>query len=215
MLDLNSSDGISQVSHVDIELDNHVIDREILNEFEEQLEEQYIDLENLGKNIIEDIPIKYKLMLFEPMLEYINLNYTTLINLDQAKSSSNKLIEVGTYTYQFFCVDAFNTIIPHYLNHINCINIEQFDAYFNINLSSNPENFKRNFIKALSSVLSNLTNLSKLDKKVYYDKNYNNLVKRYGYYIELVNFGNSSDFLDNFFRPIIMKHQPDLLWRMM
>lgn len=215
MLDLNDIDSIHGISSTDIQMSNDIMDRSLLDNYEEQIKEQYENLENLGSDFLSDVPLNYKLIIMEELLEYINDNYIGIISYNLTEASPSKKIEIGSLVYSFICVDAFNTIIPNYLNNINCTNIEQFDKYYINNLKSDVDAFKSSFINTILSIIQNLNNLELLDKKAVQNENFIHLKKKYQFYIELVNYGDCNNFLNNYFRPIILKHMSDLLWRML
>lgn len=213
MIDLNSVDNTSHSTIVGS--DDESFDREVFLNLNELIESQYVDLDDLGHDKLYNITDQYKLPIYESMLEYINENYVSIINIDQTKISSLKRLEVGYYVYKFFCVDCFNIILPHYLSSIKCSNVYEFEGYFQNVLRNDSTRFKTNFIKSIIAILNNLKNLEKLDKSVLSDKNFIDLKTRIGYYIELVNYGDSSDLLINFLLPVLEKHEPEIIWRML
>lgn len=214
MIDLNSIQSIFHLNVADLENNPDLIDREQLEIYRERLKDQYIDLNNLGKDLISDIDVKYLPFLYSEMLEYVNDNYVSIINIDESQFSDNVLYEVGEYVYKFICIDCFNSTIPKYLDKIGCVSLDQFEIYFKTSLNDEVSNFKTSFIKIINETINELLKLQTIDKNVSSDINYKLLLKRYGFYSELINYGDSSDFLNNYFIPVLNKNQDDILWRM-
>ena len=212
-IDMNTIDNLTQAPIEYLQNDNHIIDREVLENVDNKIKSQYINFDNLGQNLLNNIADKYKIVIFQNLLNYVNSNYTAVINYDEAMISNKKLIEVGTYVYQFFVIDCYNTIIPNYLNSINCIDINQFDLYFKNTLNNDISNFKTSFIKIIIKIVDELLRLQNIDKTITKDKNYRELLNRYGFYTELVNYGESTGFIFNYFRPVFYKNQSEILWR--
>lgn len=214
MFDLNVSDGVEHTSIVDLQSNEQIIDRQELEMIEETITRQYIDFENLGANLLTSVPLKYKMPIFERMLIHINENYTAITNMDQALASPNKMIEVGDLVYRFFVIDCFYTFVPNYLNKINCINVEQFRQYFQKTLKNDINSFKADFIKIIKTVVDQLLNLQKLDRTANENKDYRQLLRRNGYYMELINFGDSSNFVFNYFEVMLLKNESEIIGRL-
>ena len=212
-VDLNSVESITHVSIADLQNDNNLLDREELDALNSQITNQYIDFNNLGQNLLAGVEIKLKLPIFDEMIQYVNDNYTAIINYDETIISANKRVQVGSYIYQFIVVDCYNSILPNYLNQIQATTIEQFDLHLKNVLNNDASNFKTNFIKVITSIINQLSRLQQLDRSVTKDKNYQELLTRYGFYLELVNYGDTDNFLFNCIRPMLMKNFADILWR--
>jgi hypothetical protein len=164
-VDLNAVDTIDQLTTFQIQTEK-IIDREELGEINDKLKDQYIDLNNLGINLLNDVGYEFKIILFENLLEYCQSNYVNIANFDQIMSSPNKIVEVGSHLYDFICVDCYNTIIIQYLSSINCINIEQFENYFQRVLDNDISKFKVSFLKTIQNIIDNLIKLQTLDQSV-------------------------------------------------
>jgi len=212
MLDLNTVDSITQASIVDTQSQSF-IDYNELDELNDKIKAQYIDFENMGRNLLEGVEIKYMLPIYEDMLDFVIDSYLAITNQDDAMMVVEKRIEIGRRVYQFLCVDMYNTILPNYLTQINCISLEQFDLYFRSTLKGDASNFKTGIVKTIKRIVDELMKLQILDKNISTDKHYQSLVKRYGYYLEIVNYGDSNNFLFNFVRPMFMKNMEDIIWR--
>lgn len=213
-VDMNAIESITHASIADLQNDNNLLDREELEVLNDQIKDQYINFNALGNNLLKNIENKLKLHILTELIEYVNNNYTAIINYDEAMISANKRIEVGTYIYNFFVVDCYNSLLPNYLNSINVTSIEQFDLYLKNVLENDATNFKTNFVKIIQAVVNTLTKLGGLDRKIVKDVNYQEIVRRYGFYIELINYGDTNNFLFNYVRPMLTKNLQDIVWRM-
>jgi hypothetical protein len=80
-------------------------------------------------------------------------------------------------------------------------------------LGNDPAKFKASFATAINSVLERLQNLQKIRKAVIKDENYQFLMTKYKYYIELVNYGETNRFLENYIRPVLYKNFSEIIWR--
>lgn len=213
MIDLNAVESINHISPTDINLERGIIDREVLLSLEDTIKNQYVEFNNLGQNLLKDIEFQYKDIILQNLLEVVTHNYTALINYDETLISINKRIEVGTLVYEFFCIDCYNIIMPNFLNTSNIQSIESFDQFFKRTLKNDVTNFKTHIVRVVKSVVDELTKLQLLDKKILKDVNYQLLLKKYAFYIELVNFGDTGDLLFNYFKPVLSKNFADILWR--
>lgn len=213
-IDMNTIESITHASIADLQNDNNILDREELEAVNNEIKDQYVNFNNLGQDILKSIENKLKSHILGEMLEYVNNNYTAIINYDESMISVNKRIEVGTYVYKFFVVDCYNSLLPNYLNSINVSSIEQFDLYLKNVLDNDATNFKTNFIKVIQAVVNTLAKLGGLDRKIIKDANYQEIIRRYGFYIELINYGDTNDFLFNYIKPVLIKNMQDIVWRM-
>ena len=211
MIDANTVDSKEHSSLVDLKDEN--FDREEFSYLNDSIKNQYIELNNIGTNLIKDIETNYLIPIFEEMIEYIDENYVSILIADDAKISPIQLVEFGKIIYEFFVIDCLNTIIPNYMNSIGRINIDDFDVYYSTVLKNDQSNFKTSFIKTITSILDELLKFQKLDGSIINNKEYNYLLKKYTYYIELINFGNSENFLENYFRKILTIYEDDIRWR--
>lgn len=212
MPDLQSIDHINHTINP-ILIGNEYVDHDMLNENQQIIKNQYKKFNDLGKNLFTDIELSYKKILAQELIEYINSNYVSIIDIDETTISTNRLIEISELVYKFICVDCYNVIIPNYLNQTNCFDLNQFDIYFKNNLNNDISNFKTSFLKTINTIIGEFTALEKLDSSVRSDENYKEILKRYGFYMELINYGDSYNFLFNYFRPVFLKNKDDIIWR--
>ena len=210
-LDLNTVDTFQNSTNASFP--NEELDHDEMLELEEPIINQYKDFESLGADLTKDIPQQYLIHIFSRMTDYVNENYLSIVDYDTVVVSPTRSLQIGNLIYNFICLDNYFNILPNYLKRIECYTIDQFDKYFQNKLGNDPANFKVSYINSIKSVLDRLHNLQKLKSNVRADKNYQNLLNKYTYYIELVNFGESDRFIFNYIRPILSKHFDDILWR--
>ncbi len=185
-------------------------DEMIINK--EEIENQYINFNNLGFNILNDIEEDMQIHILKDMLFFINDNYTSIINYENIFISD--IEEIGKFTYQFFCVDCYNIILPKFLSVIKCNSIKGFESYITNNLNlGNSVKFKNVFISVIKLYLDKMIKLSKIDSKIKKDKEYIKMVKKFLYYIDLIEFGTTDNFRDNYVIPVVNKYFEELYWR--
>jgi len=212
MIDMNTVDSIEQISITD-KLNNVIIDRSELDYLQQPIKDQYISLKNLGTDLTKNIEKKYLLYIYEDLINFVNENYLSIISADDILASPIQTLNIGKNVYKFLIVDCVNTIIPHYMNTINCIDIEQFDSYLKKVLKNDTSNFKTSFIKPIKSILDRFLSLQNLDNTALKNKKYSNILEKYSYYIELINYGDSENFLYNFFHPVVTIYSDEIKWR--
>lgn len=212
-VDMNSIDTLSSSTSINFIPDNEIIDYDELYQLEEPIKKQYIEFESLGADLIKNIPDKYLQHIFRNLIEHVNENYTAVTEYDTIVVSPQKLLQVGRYIYSFICIDCPFNILPNYLTKIEAATIDQFESYLRNRLENDSSKFKASFILAINSVLEKLRNLQKLRKAVVKDINYQFLMTRYTYYIELVNYGDTNRFLENYLRPVLYKNFAEIFWR--
>jgi hypothetical protein len=170
------------------------------------IKDQYINLNNLGVNFLSDdeYPDDVMSMVLNELLDYTHEHITPILEFEHT-------IELGKTIYEFVCVDCFNTIVPAFLEANNLYSYDSFELYFNKKLKGNVNYFKANFAKAIQNIIINLRKLEVLDKKIINDSDYNNLLDRYEFYLNLINFGNSASFIENYFVPLLAKNEYEII----
>jgi hypothetical protein len=83
----------------------------------EQIEPQYIELENLGIDYIEANIINDDIYI--DFINYIDETYISIINVQNIFDNPVQLQIVGKSLYEIFCVDMVNDIIPRVLKFYN------------------------------------------------------------------------------------------------
>lgn len=209
-IDMNSIDSINHI----INLPDDFIDGEELEMYESIIRDQYINFNNLGINIIDNIDDKFKNDIYANMLNYINGNYLSIVDFDSSIILPQKLLETGRLVYNFVCVDCY-TIIPNFLNHINCNNLEDFDSLIQNKFRGDYTLIKANLVKIIKNIIDELLKLQRIDTSIRNDITYQNLLSKFSYYVELVDFGDTEMFINNYIRPLLIKNIDSIHWRIM
>lgn len=212
-LNLNNFDAIGSSTIVNFIPQDEIIDGDKLQELEEPIINQYEKHESLGVDLLKNIPDRYLQIIFQNLVEYVNENYTAITDYDIITDSQQQLLQVGRYIYSFICSDAPFNILPNYLVKIDCYTLDQFQSYLKNKLNGDSSRFKVSFISSIKSVLDRLNNLQKIRPSINKDANYQFLLTRYTYYIELVNYGDTDRFLYNYIVPVLYKNFSDIFWR--
>lgn len=214
MIDLNTIESINHASPTDIAT-SEFVDRDILERIDNHVKRQYIELEDLGSDVLSQIEDKYKLIVYENFLSYVNDNYLSIYNIEDIDISKSKLLKIGNLVYKFIVVDFYNEILPDFLNKIKVFNIDDFVIYYTASLRNDASNFKTNLIKILISKVELLKNLENIHISVAKDARYKEILEKYGYFIELINFGDSNNFVENYFKRILEKYEDDITYRLL
>jgi len=204
MLSLEPADSITLSMDPTID-ERTIVDYEELYEIQQLLKNQYENLENMGSNLLEEVEPKYLVPLFDEMIDFISSNYTAIINYDDAKISSNKTVEIGWLVYKFFVVDGPGTIIPNYMETNNISSVNELDLLLAKKFNNDISNFKTSLVKIIKSIIDQLQKLQLLDKTIIKNHNYQELLNRYGFYLELINYGDSLNFFENYMRRVVWK----------
>jgi len=192
---------------------NNFINNEELEMNEEIIKDQYINFNNLGINLIENIDKTYRADIYANMLDYINDNYLSIVDLDSSTILPQKLIETGNFIYNFICVDCYNTIIPNFLNSMNINTLDGFDSLIQNKFHGDYSIVKANLVKIIKNIVDELLKLQRIDANVQKDKMYQNLLFKFSYYMELVDFGDTEMFVNNYMRQLLVKNLDSILWR--
>lgn len=204
------------VSSQSVNITPEFINNEELSELDDLLRNQYVDFNNLGVNYFDHInpSESVKIILYQNMLDYLNENYLPIVDFDNVMTSNVKLLEVGDIVYKFTCVDCFNTIIPKFINDLGCSNMDYFDGMIRSKFSSNYGLVKASLLKCVKTSAEEILKLQKIDPTIINDAKYLKLVNRYTYYVELLDFGDTERFINNYIRPVLTKNFAQILWRM-
>jgi tetratricopeptide (TPR) repeat protein len=212
-IDLNSIDVIENISPTLIP-DNYT-DYSELVETENTIKQQYVNLENLGINLINNINPLFISTIYAELLNYTNNNYLSIVDYDASIILPEKLLEVGENVYNFICVDCYNMIIPQFLIATGCTSLESFDLLIKNKYKNDYSIVKANLVKTINNIIDELLKLQRLDKTIQTDEKYQKLLRKCTYYIELVDFGNTEKFINNYVRPLLVKNLSSILWRIM
>jgi len=179
----------------------------------EMLKNQYIEFEDLGTNLLSDIEDKQILnAVLTDFTDYFHNNISPIVEYQKSQIDGNT-DQLGLKVYKFLCVDCYLTIIPKFLEELKIYSINDFERYYYETLDATPSSFKANFVRSIRDLYNNIKKLEKLDKTIKNDGNYKDLIRKYEFYIELMNFGNIDNFLNNYFRPVLSKNENDITWR--
>ena len=204
---------IDSIEHVNPEKLPNVINRDVFESYNDNLKQQYVEFINLGSNILENVEDELVMsLLLKEFLEHVHNHFSPILDYYENQLNTN-FINLGKQIYEFFCVDCYTTIIPGFLENIKVINLEEFERYYSKKLNNTPAYFKGNFVKSIQNIEKNIQNLKSLDKNIKYDKNYQKLLSKYNFYVQLMNFGHIDNFLENYFKPVLAKNESDIVWR--
>jgi len=210
-IDRNTIDVVENL----LQIPENYIDVEELELNEELIKAQYINFDNLGIDLLDKIPENYKPEIFANMLEYVNNNYLSIVDFDSSTILPYKLLETGNLIYNFICLDCYNTIIPNFLNHTNCNTLDGFDSLIQNKFRGDYSLVKANLVKITKIITEELLKLKRIDSSIQNDKMFQNLLSKFTYYIELVDFGDTETFVNNYIRPLLLKNFDSILWRIL
>jgi len=182
------------------------------------LQDQIKNLNNLGKNYLENVEdIKEKIDEISDLFYYINRYYLSIPDIDKVLSSTKltKLI------YRLLFVDMYNIILPNYLHITKFIQYDSIDEFIQLNYSSEKVgNLKNDLLKSIEIVVRSVKEFKKLIKDFNnVDKKFTDLdeiLQTFAYYAEVI--GNNSDnslriFLKNYLYKVLNSYKDDLIWR--
>jgi len=210
-IDLNDIDDIKNVAIVPL----NYIDYLELEANEGVIIDQYENFNNMGIDLITNIDKTFISDIYLNMLDYVNDNYMSIVDLDGSIILPQKLLETGNFVYNFICVDCYNTIIPNFLNYANCNSLESFDSLIQNKFRGDYSLVKANLVKIIKNIVDELLKLQRIDASVQTDVMYQKLLFKFSYYMELVDFGDTEMFTNNYIRPLLTKNIDSILWRTM
>ena len=205
---IDSEQYMSNISNADI------------SDIDELLRDQYVDLEDLGNNLLASSDIRSKLNvdskfeLFKPMVEFVDQHYITIGDMDSIDGSPTRLETAGEYIYEFICVDNVNAILPAFIESIDCYDIAEFDSIVNKKYLNNIGRFRDDYLGVIQLTIKQLFKLQTLDAKVKQDIKYQKLLAKHYYYQEIIDYGDCEQFLNNYVRPVLNMYFPTLIWRL-
>jgi len=208
-IDLNDFDVIENIAIVP----ENYVDYLELETNEKIIEDQYKNFENMGINLLDNIDKLYISNILANMLDYVNSNYLSIVDLDSSIILPQKLLETGNHVYNFICVDCYNTIIPNFLNYMNCNSLESFDSLIQNKFRGDYSLVKANLVKIIKNIVDELLKLQRIDASVQNDEMYQKLLFKFSYYMELVDFGDTELFANSYIRPLLIKNIDSILWR--
>lgn len=189
------------------------IDWEELQGANEVVKRQYIEFQNLGVDMLKTVPDNYKPAIFKDMVMYVHEMYTPIADIDNVLFFNQRLMEIGDIVYKFICIDAYNAVIPNFLSKIGCSSVEQFDILISKRFNNDFSLVKASILKTIKETLENLMRLRTVDQTIGTDKSYQDTIKKYTYFIELVDFGSTDRFVNNYVRPVFAKNEAEIQLR--
>jgi len=173
---------------------------------------QLRDFNDLGVNLLKDIEEgDIKNMIYSDIIEYARNNFLNLYDKDYILTDA-QLKQTATIIYELLCVDCFNIIIPRILEELEIQTVKQLDRILMFN--RNNKNFiKKKMTEHLEGILKYLVKLKNLATAISENENYKDMMRRFGNYLELIDFSDNETFVDNYLRPVVNKHFTQLLWR--
>lgn len=193
--------------------EDEFFDREKYTEYKAVIFNQLESLNNLGQNLFKEFDLEdsIKNKILYDIIEYVKENYLNLADKDYILTQAQLTI-TGMLLYEFLCVDCFNIILPKFIDELKIQNIIQFDKLMT-RKNADINFIKTQFINNISEIVNNLLKLKKIDHTIADDEPYKALISRFGYYLELIDFGESDNFVSNYIRPVLNKYFDQLLWR--
>jgi len=208
-IDMNDIDSIENVMIVP----DNFVKYEELEANEGIIKDQYIYFNNMGVDLICNIDKLFIPDIFYNMLEFVNETYLSITDYDTSIILPRRLLETGQLIYDFICIDCYNTIIPNFLNHINCDSLDTFEHVIQYKYKGDYALIKANLVKTIKTIIDELLKLQRIDSSVQADTMYQKLLFKYSYYMELVDFGDTEPFVNNYIKPLLLKNIDSILWR--
>lgn len=216
-MDLNDVDTPENV--LSAEIHQELRQKELTGIIEENIKKQYIDHENLGQNFLlsfkSELTEKDKINILTDFVSYTNKNIISIVNLDDLDGDKDRLLLSGSYLYEFVCVDSYASIIPALMEVLGITSIDDLDNIINIKYLNTPVKFKTDLLSTIQITIDQLLKLKNITPDISNDKNYQRLLGKYFYYQELVDYGDTEIFLNNFLRPVINKYSSDFIWKLL
>jgi len=210
MPDLTEVDSIDQMSELSA-IQNNLIDVEVFDQLNISIKNQYINFQNLGVDLLKNIKDpKILEYILNEFTQYVN-DYITPITDIYDNTYDNSTLKLRVYS--FICIDCYLTITPSFLEAIKVFDYNSFESYYINVLKSDSSYFKANFVKIIKNIKTNIEKLKTLDESIKNDRNYQELLNKYTFYLQLMNFGNIENFLENYFKPMLSTNENDIIWR--
>lgn len=123
----------------------------VKKEFENDFINQYKYFDSIGFNVIDSYEI-YDISIFKTFLNFVNINYIGISDLDNILMDEKKTISFGYFVYDVLFCDLFK----HYIPNIISLCDDRSKNYFE-SILINPEDFKIILNKYLHSTYDILT----------------------------------------------------------
>ena len=197
MLDLNVVDSPSHILGFNIDYEEYIITKE-------NVLDQIYNLQNLGIDLLKDYDDDiFKVEILKEVIAFVNDNYLNITDIDNIMISDEFILEFGYNIYLFLIIDCYNSIFPNFIKLSNITYVK----------SGNYDSIKQKLIKSVQLIIEPLLKLQKIDPSVNKDIKYKAFLKRVTYELDLLDYSDITDFVENYMRPVFQKYQNDLLWR--
>lgn len=215
-LDVNDYDVPENV--LNPEVHEYLVEKDKASELESLIKSQYINFDSLGNNYLKNsentlIDIYYKRQILKNMLIYVNDAYLSIVDIDSVDDDSNRLDLIGSYIYEFICVDAPNSLIPSFFELLSINSLEEFDMMFNLKYTQKPNVFKTDFIKTVELTITQLNKLAMINPAAKNDDNYNRLLSKYLFFKETLEYCDPEKIITGYIRPVVNKYISEITWR--
>lgn len=156
-----------------------------------------------------------KIDILSDMISYVNKHLISIVNLDDMNGDRERLLTAGSYIYEFICIDCYSSLIPALMEVLNITSVDDLDGLINLKYLGSPAKFKEDFLSTIQITIEQLKKLEAITPEIKKDKNYQRLLGKYFYYQEIVEYGDTTMFLQNFLRPVINKYSTDFIWKLL
>lgn len=203
MIDINNVDSLNGTYNIQYDTDDY-------NDLSILVFNQIKNFENLGIDLLKNTSVDIKRKLFREIIQYADDNYLNIADIDNILISDIIVDEIGYFIYLFLGVDCFNSIFPNFIKIENINSFERFEKYIQIN---NYIDIKIKLLKSVKQIIDPLIKLQNLDPSVNQDIKYQAFLKRLVYEVDLIEYGDCQNFIENYMYPIFRKNFDDLAWR--
>ncbi|MFW6219587.1 MAG: hypothetical protein ACOC33_01960 [bacterium] len=207
MLDLTTTDSV--YDNLSINSSDLPLDYEDYINMRDEVFKQITQFENLGIDLLKDCDLEIKRRILIELIEYTDENYISIADIDNILISDLFIDEIGYYIYLFFAVDCFNSIFPNFIKLNKISSFDQFERLVN----SNFDQIKNKLLKSLKIIIDPLIKLQTIDPTIIKDIKYQAFFKRLTYHIDLIDYGDSRNFIENFMIPVFRENFNGLIWR--
>jgi hypothetical protein len=190
-----------------------MINEDYLERVNYLIKTQYLDFENLGINLIEKIDNKYQEIILDEFFDFTNESYTPISDTQVEILTKNRYL-ISKKVYQFICVDFYSTVLPSFLENNKINSFNQFEKYLMNRIKKDYSKLKGELIKILQNIYNNIKKLENIDKNVNKDPQFKEILNRYSFYIRLINFGDITNFVHNYWLPMFQKNEEEFIWKL-
>lgn len=181
----------------DIATLNHVERQHALNVI---IERQIHELQDLGKNILDDESVDNSIL--ADMLVFINDNYISIPSIESAINHPEVVSRIGRYAYELFAIHMINYIIPNALMKLDIKDPLALNVV-------NNDSIKFLFQKVVQVKLHSIQEVYTVSKnETVYDD-----VLKWTFYHDLFD-SNLDDFIENTVKLIVNSYEVEIFSRM-